>query len=111
MSNSAHVPAAVRRAIFQRARETCEYCKLQQAYTAATFEVDHILPRVAGGESVLENCCLACPNCNAAKQSQTSALDPSSGRRVALFHPRTQEWSRHFRWTKDFGSSWILVAA
>jgi 5-methylcytosine-specific restriction endonuclease McrA len=61
MSNSAHVPAALRRAVFLRARETCEYCKLQQAYTAATFEVDHILPRVAGGESILENCCLACP--------------------------------------------------
>ena len=102
MSDSAHVPAAVRRAVFERARDTCEYCRLQQEYTAATFEVDHVLPRVAGGESVLGNCCLACPDCNAAKRSQISAVDPLSGRRVALFHPRKQHWNRHFRWSEGF---------
>jgi cytochrome P450 len=30
------------------------------------------------------------------------ARDPKTGRRVPLFHPRWQRWSRHFAWSEDF---------
>ena len=29
------------------------------------------------------------------------AIDPQSGRRIKLFNPRRQRWSRHFQWSKD----------
>jgi hypothetical protein len=39
--------------------------------------------------------------CNNFKGTQTHALDPLTGRRVRLFNPRTQRWSRHFHWSAD----------
>jgi hypothetical protein len=39
--------------------------------------------------------------CNNAKRAQTHAVDPSTGRRVRLFNPRLQRWSRHFAWSDD----------
>src|SRR5262245_36411990 len=32
------------------------------------------------------------------KEARRSAVDPDTGRRVPLFHPRRQRWSDHFRW-------------
>jgi hypothetical protein len=32
------------------------------------------------------------------KEARRSAVDPTSGRKVALFHPRRQRWRDHFRW-------------
>jgi hypothetical protein len=37
--------------------------------------------------------------CNSFKGAQTHARDPVSGRRVRLFNPRRQRWSRHFAWS------------
>jgi hypothetical protein len=39
--------------------------------------------------------------CNSYKGDRTSARDPETGRRAALFHPRRQQWSRHFTWNED----------
>jgi hypothetical protein len=32
---------------------------------------------------------------------QTHARDPMTGRRVRIFDPRRQRWSRHFLWSDD----------
>jgi hypothetical protein len=45
---------------------------------------------------VPENLALACWHCNLKKGPNLSGIDPESGRVSLLFHPRTDEWPRHF---------------
>jgi hypothetical protein len=66
-----------------------------------TFEIDHIIPQSAGGETALENLCLCCPTCNRHKAARLTAFDPDSGQEVPLFHPRRQIWEEHFAWSED----------
>lgn len=79
----------------------CAYCHTTTAITGARFVIDHIIPQVAGGQTVWENLCLACHSCNEFKGARTSARDPVSGRRTPLFHPHRQAWRRHFRWSDE----------
>jgi hypothetical protein len=79
----------------------CAYCRSPQALMNVTFEVDHIYPEKEGGQTVRENLAFSCPLCNGFKGAQTFGHDPITERDVALFHPRTQRWSRHFRWAED----------
>lgn len=95
MSN---IPARSRRLVVMRAGGRCEYCGLSQDSQEATFHIDHILPKAAGGSSIAQNLALACVSCSLRKEARRSAIDPHSGRRVALFHPRRQRWQDHFRW-------------
>lgn len=39
----------------------CAYCHTAEALTVVTFEFEHIIPRVAGGQTTFENLCFACP--------------------------------------------------
>lgn len=50
---------------------------------------------------VISNLCLACRTCNGHKWQVAKARDPVSNRLVNLFHPRRQEWSKHFQWDTD----------
>src|SRR4029434_6530046 len=61
---SLYVPAALRRHIRARFLDRCAYCLTAEALIAATFEIEHIIPRSAGGETIFDNLCLACPTCN-----------------------------------------------
>ena len=92
------VPASIRRLVTQRAGNRCEYCRLSQTGQEALFHVDHILPEMDGGLSVLENLALACVSCSLRKGARQLATDPQTGRLAALFHPRKQRWLAHFRW-------------
>lgn len=83
------------------AREQCEYCHTQARVTGIPLEVDHIMPLSAGGETCLENLCMACGPCNRHKSDRLEAADPQTGQRVPLFHPRHQHWDEHFTWSKD----------
>lgn len=84
--------------VVARAGWRCEYCGLSQASQAATFHIDHISPKVSGGLTRPDNLALACVSCSLRKEARRSAVDPHTRRRVALFHPRRQRWSDHFRW-------------
>jgi HNH endonuclease len=64
----------------------------------ATFPIDHIDPRIAGGTTEMENLALTCPQCNASKWTAVESTDPDSGVTVPLFHPRQQSWDEHFEW-------------
>jgi hypothetical protein len=64
------------------------------------FHLDHITPRSAGGQTIIENLCLACSHCNIAKRDRTAATDPRTGKRVPLYNPRTDVWEEHFRWSR-----------
>lgn len=92
------IPARLRRAVIRRARVRCEYCRLAQLGQAATFHIDHIVPRAAGGRTMLENLALACVTCSLRKGMRQRAIDPQTGEEVPLFHPRQQDWPEHFRW-------------
>jgi hypothetical protein len=65
------------------------------------LEIDHIIPKVHGGGDEEANLWLACRLCNSFKGTQMEARDPLHGRRVRLFNPRRQRWSRHFQWSED----------
>ena len=92
------IPARLRRMVVSRAGDRCEYCRLTQKGQEATFHVDHILPKVAGGRTAAANLALACVSCSLRKEARRSAIEPNTNRRVALFHPRRQRWRDHFRW-------------
>jgi hypothetical protein len=81
-----------------QAKDRCGYCQSQQQYVLGLLEIDHIVPEARGGTDQEENLWLACRFCNLYKGTQTHAHDPLTGRRVRLFNPRTQKWSRHFWW-------------
>lgn len=96
------VTTALRQAVRERAGGCCEYCKSQARFATETFAVEHIIPRFADGQTVLENLALSCFGCNSHKHVKTSALDPQTGEEVPLFHPRLQQWAEHFTWSNDF---------
>jgi hypothetical protein len=93
-----HVPARLRLLVIRRARDRCEYCRLAQSGQAATFHIDHIVPRAVGGRTTSENLALACVTCSLRKGMRERAADPQTGDEVPLFHPRHQDWLEHFRW-------------
>jgi hypothetical protein len=95
------VAAALRERVSQQAQNRCGYCQVPAAYIYATMEIEHILPKAAGGGDEEVNLWLACPFCNGFKGPQTQAVDPLTRRRVALFNPRQQVWTEHFRWGTD----------
>lgn len=98
---SVYVPAALRRLVRERSADRCAYCQTAEDLTATHFEVEHIVPRAAGGETVFANLCLACPMCNRFKSDSSSAVDPLTAAVVPLFHPQQQTWSEHFEWSDD----------
>ena len=98
---SAYVPAALRRLVRERFANRCAYCRTAEHLTATHFEIEHIEPRAAGGETVFANLCLACPMCNRFKSDSSSAVDPLTATSVPLFHPQSQVWTEHFDWSDD----------
>ena len=95
------VPAELASAVWLRAQQRCEYCRMHQALQGATFHVEHIVPRAKGGETNLANLALACPGCNLRKADRVEAIDALTSTLQPLFHPRRDVWSDHFRWSGD----------
>ena len=81
----------------RRAGFRCEYCLLHEEDSFFPHQVDHIVSRKHGGESVEENLAYSCMRCNAWKGSDLGSLHPSTGELIRFFHPRRQRWSDHFR--------------
>lgn len=90
--------AELRRQVVERARGRCEYCGLSQEGQEATFHVDHVVPRSAGGGPELSNLALACVSCSLHKAARMTAVDAQTGEETRLFHPRRDRWKDHFRW-------------
>jgi hypothetical protein len=96
------VTAQQKKAVAERANGCCEYCRSQVRFAIQPFSIEHIIPRSAGGETVLDNLALSCQGCNNHKYNKTEGRDPVSGDTVPLYHPRKQRWSKHFAWNDDF---------
>ena len=61
------IPAALRRAVFERDGEQCAYC----GGTDGPFHLDHIHPVSKGGLTTLKNLTVACQLCNCSKNDKT----------------------------------------
>jgi hypothetical protein len=92
------ISGSLRAQVVHRAGGRCEYCRLAQEGQEAAFHVDHVVPRAVGGATSLENLALACVSCSLRKWAKQTATDPESGQEVAIFNPREQAWSDHFKW-------------
>jgi hypothetical protein len=95
------IPQSVQRRVRLRAGNCCEYCRVPQAGQEATFHIDHILPRRAGGPTKLDNLALACVSCSLRKGARVDAPDPETQTPAAMFNPRTQVWAEHFEAAAD----------
>jgi hypothetical protein len=58
---SVYIPVELQRQIRAHFVNCCAYCLTAESLTVTIFEFEHILPRSAGGETVFDNLCLACP--------------------------------------------------
>jgi len=82
----AYIPQKLRRQVFERAKEMCEYCLSKSDLLGTDLEVEHIIPESLGGASSLDNLCASCSTCNRHKASKVWAIDPNTGRGTRLFH-------------------------
>ena len=80
----------------QRAMFRCENCLLHQDDAGFPHEVDHIISRQHGGETITDNLAYACMVCNRYKGSNIASVAPS-GDLAPLFNPRLDRWNDHFR--------------
>jgi hypothetical protein len=97
----APISPELRELIAARARYYCCYCLTQEEVVGMRFTVDHIIAESLSGQTVAENLCLACWDCNLLKNKRIAALDPDTGNMVALFHPNQQLWHEHFAWAEQ----------
>lgn len=86
------------RQVREQAGDRCEYCQMPRELDPTPFQVDHVVAQQHGGETVLENLAWSCLHCNKHKGPNVAGVDPQGGQVEPLFHPRRQQWSRHFRW-------------
>ena len=99
---SSHIPAPMARRVRDRAKDRCEYCHLSQEWQEATFHIDHVKPKTAGGKTALNNLALACVTCSLRKGARVAARDFRTGKLVKLFNPRLDKWDTHFQFTSSF---------
>jgi hypothetical protein len=92
------VSPADRRLVRERAGGCCEYCRMAEAWEPFfSYHIEHIIARQHGGPDDVSNLCLACHHCNLRKGPNLSGIDPDVGGLTALFNPRTEMWTEHFR--------------
>ena len=97
MSRS-YIAKWLRDRVAEAARHRCGYCLSAESVVGTRMEMDHIIPRSAGGLTEEDNLWLACSLGNDHKSDRIAAFDPLTGDLVPLFDPRHQVWSEHFRW-------------
>jgi HNH endonuclease len=98
---TSYVPEATRHRVIEAFDNRCSYCLAAQQYVLSKLEIEHIIPVTLGGGNDEWNLCLACRLCNLYKSDHIEAADPITKAIVALFNPRAQVWSDHFKWSQD----------
>lgn len=96
-----YISVAIKEQVIQRAEGRCEYCKSLKKYSPQSFHIEHIIPVVLGGLTILINLAFACGGCNNIKYIKIEGHDPITGSKVSLFNPRKEEWSENFEWSAD----------
>lgn len=96
----AYAPIWLRKLVEERAGARCEYCSAPKQIVMS-LEIDHVIPVSGGGQTQIDNLCLACRSCNGFKSAFVTGVDPETGEETRLFHPRRDNWRDHFAWTVD----------
>jgi hypothetical protein len=96
-----YIPIEIRQAVAELDKRRCAYCLSPEVLSGIALTFDHIIPVASGGQTSLDNLCLACRSCNEFKGVQMARDDPESGESVPLFNPRSQRWSEHFHWDES----------
>jgi 5-methylcytosine-specific restriction endonuclease McrA len=86
-----------REQIFARDGYRCVYCG--QVYPADELSVDHVQPRVRGGDRSGGNLVTACEGCNVLKGHRRLAdfLASDGAARTNFFRYAVHVWARHLR--------------
>jgi len=71
---------------------------MPQGFYRSPFQLDHIVARQHGGESIPANLAISCFHCNTHKGPNLAGIDHMTNKLVRLYHPRRDEWAEHFRW-------------
>lgn len=90
--------AALRRLVWARGKDRCEYCLIPAAASVISFCIDHIVARKHDGRTAAENLALSCFHCNSFKLDNIASLDSETRTLAKLFDPRTDVWNEHFVW-------------
>ena len=75
------IPARIRFAVLERDGFTCQYCGAKAP--DATLNVDHVVPRCAGGPDLPDNLITSCRDCNYGKGREGLRFVPSHIMEVA----------------------------
>ena len=95
MSRS-YISVELRKQVSERAQDYCEYCLIPEIAVLFAHQVDHIIAEKHGGLTEEDNLALACAICNKYKGSDIASVDTEVNEVVRLFHPRRDNWSKHF---------------
>ncbi|CAN5358652.1 HNH endonuclease signature motif containing protein [soil metagenome] len=87
--------------IRRHSKNRCGYCLLPRSLNPGLLEIEHLLPTAEGGTDDEENLWLACRLCNGYKGVQTKYVDPKTDKHILLFNPRKDNWSEHFKWSRE----------
>jgi hypothetical protein len=91
-----YIPEKLKTQVRQFAGTRCEYCLISGRVSENPHEYDHIVAIQHSGQTVFENICLACFECNRQKGPNLCSIDTETGDVVRLFDPRHQSWKEHF---------------
>lgn len=94
---SRYIPKPLKRLVPKRANFRCEYCLVHEEDSYLAFEIEHIISLKHGGGNESENLAYACPHCNQNKGSDLTTFLDSYENIVAIFNPRKQSWTDHFK--------------
>ena len=88
--------------IFERDRDTCQYCG--KIFARKDLNLDHIIPRDRGGPTTWENIVCSCIPCNTRKSNRTP---PEAGLRLVR-KPKRPKWRPFVQVTfaVDYHDSW-----
>jgi 5-methylcytosine-specific restriction endonuclease McrA len=61
---SGYISEALKAKVREAAKDRCGYCQSSQKYVLGILEIEHIIPKIAGGNDEEENLWLSCRLCN-----------------------------------------------
>jgi hypothetical protein len=96
MSKS-YISVALRRLVYERANQACEYCLIPEVAVFASHEVDHVIAEKHGGLTEIDNLALSCAVCNKYKGSDLASIELTTGEIIRLYNPRRDDWLNHFQ--------------
>lgn len=74
---------------------------MEEALEDVPFHLEHVRPKMHGGDNRQSNLARSCHFCNFRKGPNIAGFDPDTGQMERLFNPRTDSWEEHFRRDND----------